>query len=366
MKDFRYFMSTEVFYGKNIINEKADLFTNYGKKAFIITGRNSSKRNGSLDDVINILKEKNIDYCIFNEIEENPSLETVEKAADKGKMEGVDFIIGIGGGSPIDSAKGIGILIKNENASVEDLFSEQKLESIPIIAIPTTAGTGTEVTPYAIFTDHRVKTKRNFSQKIFPKVALLDSKYLMTTPDSVTINTAVDALSHLVEGYLTTKANVLSDAAAEKGVSLFGECMEALKKREFTYEIREKLLLISTLGGIVIAQTGTSLPHGMGYSLTYFKGVPHGKANGLLLKSYLEMCSDKKKVNKILECMKLNNLEELEEFIKAIMDKDILINEEEIDKYSETIINNAAKLKNHPDKVTKKDIVRIYVNRLKK
>lgn len=365
MKECRYYMPTEVFFGKDIINKKAELFLNYGKKAFIITGRNSSKRNGSLDDVINILKERNIHYCIFNEIEENPSLETVEKAADIGKREEVDFIIGIGGGSPIDAAKGIGILIGNKDLHIEKLFSKDQFESIPIIAIPTTAGTGTEVTPYAIFTDHKLKTKRNFSQKVFPKVALLDPKYLMTTSESVTINTAVDALSHLIEGYLTVNANFLSDAAAEKGMKLFGQCMKALENREFTYEIREKLLLVSTLGGMVIAQTGTSLPHGMGYPLTYFKDVPHGKANGILLKEYLNLCSDKEKVNNIFMCMGLRNLEEFGAFIEKIIDKDIIVDKEEINQYAEAMVSNEAKLKNHPDKVTKKDILKIYTDSVK-
>lgn len=365
MKDFRYYMPTEVFSGKDIVNKKADLFLQYGKKAFIITGRNSSKRNGSLDDVINILKEKSIHYCIFNEIEENPSLETVERAADIGKREEVDFIIGIGGGSPIDSAKGIGILIRNKDLHIEELFSKEQFKSIPIIAVPTTAGTGTEVTPYAIFTDHKLKTKRNFSQKVFPKVALLDPKYLMTTSESVTINTAIDALSHLIEGYLTVKANFLSDAAAEKGLILFGQCMKALENREYTYEIREKLLLVSTLGGMVIAQTGTSLPHGMGYPLTYFKGVSHGKANGILLKEYLNLCSDKEKVNNIFTCMGLSNIEEFGEFIEKIIDKDIIIDEQEIDQYAESMVSNEAKLKNHPDKVTKADILKIYTDSLK-
>ncbi|MCY6483417.1 iron-containing alcohol dehydrogenase family protein [Clostridium aestuarii] len=360
MKDFRYFMPTEIFYGKNIVKNKAELIESFGKRAFVITGKSSSKKNGSLEDVINVLKEKNVDYYIFDEVEENPSLETVEKAAQIGREKDVDYIIGIGGGSPIDTSKAVGIMLKNKEAEIENLFTEPKLESIPIIAIPTTAGTGTEVTPYAIFTDHRVKTKRNFYQKVFPKVAFLDAKYLMTAPESVTINTAIDALSHLIEGYLTTKANFLSDAVAEKGIKIFGECIEAMKNRDFTYEIREKLLLMSTLGGMVITQTGTSLPHGMGYSLTYFKGIPHGRANGLLLKAYLELCHDKKKVNNILTLINLNSLNEFGCFLQEILGRKESINKEEMNEYAEVIINNKAKLKNHPDKVTKEDIFNIY------
>ncbi len=360
MNNFGYFMPTKIFYGKNVIKEKGSLFTQFGKKAFIVTGRSSSKKNGSLEDIINALKEQDIDYSIFDEVEENPSMEMVEKAANIGKSEKADFIIGIGGGSPLDSAKGIGVLINNPEAKKEDLYSDKKLESIPVIAVPTTAGTGSEVTPYAIFTDNREKTKKNFSHRVFPKIAFLDTKYLMDTPDKVTINTAVDALSHLIEGYLSTKANILSDTLAEKGLSMFKECKGALAEKNFSYEVREKLLLLSTLGGMVIAQSGTSLPHGMGYPLTYFHHIPHGKANGLLLKAYLEFCEDKGKVNTILSLLDMKDLDELGVYLREILGEEIFISEEEINAYTDSTINNKSKLKNHPYEVNREDILNIY------
>ncbi|MFD3158487.1 iron-containing alcohol dehydrogenase family protein [Haloimpatiens sp. FM7330] len=360
MNDFQYLMSTKVLYGKDIIIKEAELFKKFGKKAFIVTGKSSSKKNGSLNDVVNALKKNNIEYCIFDNVEENPSLEMIDEAAQIGREENVDFIIGIGGGSPLDSSKGIGVLLKNKNANVEDLYNEPKLDSIPIIAVPTTAGTGSEVTPYAIFTNHKIKTKKNFMHRVFPKIAFLDAKYLMHTPYNVTVNTCVDALSHLVEGYLSSKANILSDAAAEKGMRLFGECIPYIKENNFTYEVRKKLLLISTLAGMVIAQSGTSLPHGMGYPLTYFHGIPHGKANGLLLKAYLEFCEDKKKVESILECIRMNNTDELGELLNEILGKENFVSEDEINEYTNSMINNKGKLKNHPYKVNREDIFKIY------
>ncbi|WP_392486748.1 iron-containing alcohol dehydrogenase family protein [Haloimpatiens sp. FM7315] len=364
MKSFSYFMPTKILCGKDVIINNADLLKSFGKKAFIITGKASSKKNGSLKDLTKALEKQNIEYVIFDEVEENPSMEMVEKAASIGKSEKVDFIIGLGGGSSLDSAKGIGVLIKNKEAKKEDLFLAKKLESIEVIAIPTTAGTGSEVTQYAIFTDHRSKTKKGFSHSVFPKIAFLDAKYLMSTPDSVTINTGVDALSHLIEGYLTINASVLSDALSKEGMALFSECREAFLKREFTYEIREKLILMSTIAGMVIAESGTSLPHGMGYALTYFHNIPHGKANGLLLKEYLSFCEDKKKVNNILEILNMKDLDEFGGFLKELLGSFKGVNEKEINEYTETMINNKAKLKNHPFEVKREDILNIYKNSL--
>lgn len=364
MSNFQYFMPTKVFCGKDIISKNKSLFGNYGKKAFIITGKNSSKINGSLEDVINALNESEIEYCIFNNVEENPSIETVETAVEIGRNEKVDFLIGIGGGSPIDAAKAIGILINNPEYNGYDIFTAPPLASLPLIAVPTTAGTGTEVTPYAILTDNKARTKRNFGQKVFPEIALLDASYLMNTPDNITINTAVDALSHLIEGYLSIKSNLLSDSAAEKGLLLFWECIDALKDKDFSFEIREKLLLSSTLGGIVIAQSGTSLPHGMGYALTYSKNIPHGKANGLLLKSYLELCGNNPKVKNILSILELNSLDKFGQFILNLVVKDCSVTEAEIRNYTKSMISNTSKLKNHPGEVTEKDIYEMYITSL--
>lgn len=367
VKMFRYYMPTEVFCGKDILREKIDLFKEFGKKAFIITGKSSSKKNGSLVEMTQILNNLDIEYLIFDEVEENPSTETIEKAGKIGRIEKVDFLIGLGGGSPIDAAKGIGIYIKNQDFKVENLFDGPRLESIPVLAIPTTAGTGAEVTPYAIFTDHKAKTKRNFFHKIFPTYAFLDAKYLMTCPYSVTVNTGVDALSHLMEGYLNINANILSDGLAEKGFRLFGECKEALLKGDFTFEIREKLLLMSTLGGFVISQCGTSLPHGMGYHLTYFHGVSHGKANGLILEGYLRLCNEvnEEKVQMFLVLTGFESIEEFGEYLVKLFGNDFKLSVQEIFDYSDAMSKNIGKLKSHPGKVDFDVLKNIYEINLK-
>ncbi|MBZ9608237.1 iron-containing alcohol dehydrogenase [Clostridium estertheticum] len=360
-----YYMPTKILLDEDVVLKNSNLFCNYGEKALIVTGKTSSITNGSLKDVTNALKKEGITYDVFNNVEENPSLETVETIAKLGILQKSNFIIGIGGGSPIDAAKAAGVLINNPNDTIYNLFESPNLKSIPIIAVPTTAGTGTETTPYSIVTDNELQTKHGICQRIFPEYAMLDVKYLMFLPEKITINTSVDALSHLVEGYLSTNANILSDALAEKGLKLFGECLNMIKEKDFTYTIRKKLMVASTLAGMVIAQSGTSLPHGMGYALTYFHNIPHGKANGVLLKSYLEFCDDKSKVKKILYLLTLENLDELGYFLNSMLGDVNSVTYEDICSYSDKMTLNNNKLKNHPTPVKREDILNIYKNSFK-
>lgn len=362
--NFNYFMPTKIYFGEDVISKNKNLFKDFGKKAYVITGKHSSKENGSYNDVINSLELLKIQYIVFDEVEENPSLETIERAAEYGKKEEVDFIIGIGGGSPLDASKAIGFLINNKEFNKDNIFTAPNLKSIPVIAVPTTAGTGSEVTQYSIVTDHKEKTKRNLGQTIFPQVALVDPKYMMNMPYDITVNTAIDALSHLIEGYLNTNANVLSDMYAEKGLELFGKCLNGLITNNINYEVREKLMLSSNIAGILISQAGTSIPHGMGYSLTYFKGVPHGKANGMLLAEYMRMFKNKDKVNKVLNLINIESLDKLDEILKKLIKFDVNISENEIKDYTNAMVSNKAKLKNHPEEVQFDDIYNIYIKSL--
>lgn len=365
MDFMNYYMPTKILLGEDVVLKNSNLFNNYGEKALIVTGKTSSTINGSLSDVTSVLMKEGILYDIFNSVEENPSLETVEKIAYMGRAQKSNFIIGIGGGSPIDASKAAGVLINNSTATRYNLFDSPHLKSIPIIAIPTTAGTGSETTPYSIVTNNELQTKLGISQRVFPEYALLDVKYLMFLPEKITINTSIDALSHLVEGYLSSNANVLSDALAEKGLKLFGECLNMIKEKDFTYVVREKLMLASTIAGMVIAQAGTSLPHGMGYALTYFHNIPHGKANGVLLKSYLEFCQDENKVRKILYLLTLENLDDLGNFLNAMLGYVNTVSYEEMCSYAGIMALNKDKLKNHPAPVIKEDILKIYKESLK-
>lgn len=359
-----YYMPTKILGGKNIILEKAEEFKLLGKKALIVTGKISSKKNGSLNDVLKALEKCLIEYVLFDEIEENPSLETIDKATEIGRKNNIDFIIGIGGGSPIDASKVIGILIKNPDVPSEEIFMRKNLESINIAAVPTTSGTGTETTPYAIVTVHKEKTKKNFGQKVFPKVSFLDPSYSMNMPLAVTVSTAVDALSHLVEGYLNSNANILTDAIAESGLRLWGECIVELLAGELSFSTREKLMYASTIAGILIAQIGTSIPHGMGYPLTYYKGLPHGIANGVLYVEYLRSFKNRERVEKLPFLLGLESYQSMEDILRTFTKVDLKLSHEEIHEFSKSIAENKAKLQNHPESITYEELYEIYKNSL--
>ncbi|MBB6714453.1 iron-containing alcohol dehydrogenase family protein [Clostridium gasigenes] len=363
--NFKYFMPTRILVGKNIIVNNYNEFKSFGKKAYIITGRNSSKINGSLDDVVKALEFANIEYVIFSEVEENPSLETIEKAAEIGKREKVDFIIGIGGGSPIDASKVIAIMIKNKELTKDTILQSGKLCALDVIAVPTTSGTGTETTQYAIVTDNKNKTKVNFGQEVFPKIAFLDETYTQHMNLKTTLNTAIDSLSHIIEGYLNVNANIITDALAEKSIKLWSECIEELISGEISCEIRRKLMIASTMAGIIIAQTGTSLPHGMGYPLTYFKNIPHGLANGCLYIEYLKVFKNRERVENIYKLLGLKSHSELENLLSKFTKVDIEISEEEIKTYTDAMWENKAKLKNHPENISYEELYNIYYRSLK-
>lgn len=358
---FNYFMPTKLIVGKDCISENSQLLKTYGNNALIVTGKSSAKINGAEKDVINALEKENIAYTIFNEITENPDVETIVKAGNIGRELNIDFIIGIGGGSPIDASKAIGILIKNINANENDFYSNPNLKSIPIIAIPTTGGTGSEATPYAILTLHSKRTKASIMPQIFPEIGFLDYKYMKSLPSHVMSNTAVDALTHLIESYTCVKSNFMSDEFVLSGLKLFAESMESLKNKKYSDEVLEKMLLASTLAGFAISQTKTSLPHALGYMLTYDKGLAHGQANACLMKGYLELIGEENnKVKNILKELGLNSIQELDLFLQEVLDLSLVLSEEEINFYTDKIMETPAKLEVVSMNVTRENIYNIY------
>lgn len=359
-----YWMPTKILMDRQVVLKNKDEFAKYGMRALIVTGKNSAKVTGALGDVESVLKEKGMGCEIFDQIEQNPCIETIEKAGIIGRKMKADFVIGIGGGSPLDAAKAIGVMIKHEELTAKTLFTDKKLQSIPILAVPTTAGTGSETTPYSILTDHEAKTKRNLGQTVFCSAAFLDAAYTEFMPMDVTVHTALDTMTHLVESYLNTNSTTFSDLLVKEGLALWGECLQQLLSGSYTYAMREKLLLSSSIAGMAIAQTGTSLPHGMGYPLTYYKNVPHGLANAVLFKAYLRRFKDKKRIEEIFSLLGFDGQRAFEEMLSKLVSLSISATKGELEVWSQEMCSNTAKLKNHPEPITYKGILEIYMKSL--
>ncbi|MCI9082022.1 MAG: iron-containing alcohol dehydrogenase [Lachnospiraceae bacterium] len=355
------YMPTNVYSEDNcVMNHRKELAA-LGKKALIVTGKHSSRINGSLEDVEKALQEENIPFILFDSIEENPSIETVMEAGELGKREQVDFVVGIGGGSPMDAAKAIALMIANPAMDESILYKNEKLPALPVAEVPTTAGTGSEVTPYAILTIHARKTKQSISHKIYPDLALIDSRYLKTAGLDTLVDTAVDALAHLLESYLNTNANSYNRMYSEKGLSLFAEIREELLScrrqgekpaQTLSDRVFGTLMQLAATAGMAITHTGTSLPHGLSYTLTYEMQVPHGKAVGIFLPGFLKYYQNKDEVQFVLDQMGFASVEDFTEYLDELLGK-VEIPEGLWIEDVKSIMANKAKLKNYPFEMDK-------------
>lgn len=381
MDGFRYYMPTEVFFGRGVVQEKKALFQGLGKRALIIT-YTIPGRHYALEDVSAVLDQFGIDYVVETGVEENPSTETVEQATAKAGQFAPDFIVAIGGGSPIDAAKAIGVLLKNPDKAGLDLFSDGTLQSLPIVAVPTTAGTGAEVTHFSVLTRNDLATKQAIAPRIFPRYALLDPQYLMEMPLRLSCATSIDALCHCLESYISAAGSELSRAICEIGFQYFAQCVPEMRqvlsdagsltaKCPYSYETREKHMMVSLIGGITNTQTGSCLPHGMSYALTHHKRIPHGLACGLLIAQYLKIFKEPVNVARVQRAMELCGFSGVDDFAAFIdsmllLKADITPTMEEIEAYAEEFSQQKHRFARHPEPAGKAEVLQIYVNSLLK
>lgn len=291
---FTYYMPTEIVSGRDCVLQEGARFKPLGNSALIVTGKSSSK-NGALDDVCSALEKNGQTYTIFDRVSPNPSVSCIREGVALLKSAQADFVIAIGGGSPMDAAKAIATLAVQERERDEDLFAGGYAPvALPMAHVPTTAGTGSEVTQYAVITNDFAKTKTSISSPaMFPRLAFLDGKYMATLPIKETIHTAIDAFSHAVESLLSRASSPLSEMLARESLKVLYPLL-GKTGGELSLEERDLLLYGSTLAGMAIAQSGTTAVHGLGYYLTYFYAIEHGRANGLLLGETLRLCAEKK------------------------------------------------------------------------
>lgn len=319
--NWQWHCPTRIIFGLKAVTNNADAL-GLGKRAFIVCGQGGSgQRNGALNDVIQVLTAAHIDWYVYDKVQSNPKVEDMRGAASLAREEQADFVIGIGGGSPLDAAKAIAVLACN-SLSDEELFNARFGKALPLAAVPTTAGTGSEVTQYSILTYPAINSKKSIaSDLLFPRVALLDPAYTRSLSWEVTVDTAVDAFSHVFESYLTVRHSPMSDALAGEAMFLSGGLLRelALKKGMPDDKMRCQLLYVSLLAGTVISQTGTSIPHALGYSFTYFKGTPHGRANGYVMPALARFLHDKGEP-RVIQALEMAGFQGLQDFSKVMSD----------------------------------------------
>ena len=306
--DFNIYMPVRIISGENCVVKNSAELRRLGKKCLIVTSKTSAKKSGALDDVITALNNENIAYSIFDEITENPLVSTVIKAGEKAREFGADFVIGIGGGSPLDASKAVAICAENPDYDIKGLYNRAiPSKALPVILVGTTSGTGSEVTGVSVLTNDEDGMKKSISgADCYGAVSFLDPKYTCSMNYDITVSTALDAFAHAVEGWFAPACSDLPTQYAKMALPLVYRGLKYLHQEKTLPDekLREDLYYGSIYAGLELNVCGAAFPHTVGYVLTENFGIPHGKACTAFMPYLLEKAK-KYKYERFCELMEI-------------------------------------------------------------
>lgn len=293
MKDFMFKSPTKLIFGMNGALQIKGILENLSvKKVFIVTGKIIEK-TPSFGTFIHKLEEDGFNCHIFSDTEADPSIEAVDAAAEVLKERGADAVIAVGGGSPIDMAKAICMLMTNEGSIRDYLFGGAKTVTnrlFPLVCVPTTAGSGSEVTASSVITDNQRNVKLSVTHEyLTPLYAVIDPVMHMGMPPLITASTGMDALTHAIEAYVSLNAEPISDAYAEKAISMIGKNIRMATHNPTNPEARSNMAIASVLAATAFVNAGLGAVHGIAQAMGGIAHTPHGIANSLLLPYVMEL-----------------------------------------------------------------------------
>ncbi|MEE9365845.1 MAG: iron-containing alcohol dehydrogenase [Dehalococcoidales bacterium] len=351
------------------------------KKALIVTDRNQVKL-GILDGVLESLQQSGVAYAIYDGVNMEPIAEYVQEGLEAFRGNGCDCLLAVGGGSPMDTAKAISVMATNEG-SIADYMGLGKVprKGSPVIAVPTTAGTGSEVTPFTIITDTRRDVKMLIgSPFLMPELAIVDPQLTVLLPPDVTAATGIDALTHAIEAYVSVKAQPISDLFCLAAIELIAGNLQKAWADGKNLEARENTMMGALMGGIAFSNSSVALVHGMARPIGAYFHVRHGASNAALLGTVMEFSleGNPTRYARIAEAMgaDINGLSEMEaakrgaEVVKKLI-KDIEIpslrelgvDKEKLDqlapKMSEDAVASGSPA-NNPRQASTEEIVELY------
>ncbi len=379
-KIFSFQGAGEIRFGCGAVNQLADFSALYGSNPVLLVMDPFFSPGPLKSKLVEDLKTKGLTPVVFDEIDPEPSPTSAENGAAIARRKACSLVIGVGGGSALDTAKTIAILALNKG-KVSDYVGLDRVPGpgLPTILVPTTAGTGSEVTFSAVFTSRAAKSKGAINSRfLYPTIALLDPELTLSLPPQVTAQTGMDALTHAMEAYTSNKANPLSDMVAEKAITLIGRFLKKAVKNGRDLEAREGMLLGSLLAGMALANAGVGAVHAMAYPLGTLFHIPHGLANAVLLPYVLEFnrvaCPERfARMNQFLggpgtaisanqgaqRCIKrITSLSQTIGIPRTI--KELGIPKKAVKTMAEVAIKAARPIENNPRPITVKDIVLLY------
>lgn len=311
MKNFTFTVPQDIIFGMGSLKRLPELLEKNGSKKMLLISDRGLEKLGVVEKVKDIVEASGIHVAEFLDVEPNPSVDTVNNATKAYQEAGATSIVALGGGSPMDVAKAVGVLAKF-GGQITEYEGAHKVPGkiVPIIAIPTTAGTGSEVTAFSVITD----TSRNykltvFSYELIPSYALLDPELIMTAPASIAASCGVDALIHAWEAYTSRDASPFSDAMAEKAMELIGANLRRFVANRQDEEAACAMMSGSMFAGIAFAWARLGNIHAMSHPVSAFFHVPHGVANSILLPTIVEYnaLADKGRYEKIYNYISKEN-----------------------------------------------------------
>ncbi len=323
LRQFMHFMPTKVIFGNDTFDVLPELIKTMGDSVFVITTRKSLRIAGLLDKLENMLSEADIYYHIYSLEDNHRPFQVINHIASLVKEMKADVLMAIGGGSVMDATKGVAVASVSRHGIIEDYLGKSKVKmALPIIAVPTTAGSGGEVTHYAQISVNG-KWDVIYSSKIVPKVAVVDPTTTVTLDYENTVYSGFEAVAHLIEGYFSCHSNPIIEPLALKGIYLVQKSFVKAAEKGRDLDARADMSLAALLGGIVINDAGVGLTHFLGFPISEDLDVPHGLINALLLPPVLEknIARGGPLIHGKVELMKLRLGMDILEFIYSLRDK---------------------------------------------
>lgn len=371
IKNFRYNTQTALFFGRNSIKENADFFEQYGKRVVIITSQfYEGCTNRGLEDMKTVFEQNGTEYLVLDWVQIDPPIDVVVELAKGAAEFKPDYYVAIGGGSAIDSCKAAALLAENPDADPYEVFYGLGHQSksittdikTPVFAVPTTAGTGAEVTGFAVLTRADTHTKLAMYPMGFCQAAFVDPSYLEGSPSFLIHTGVIDALAHGVEGCLNILHTPFNKVLSDYAFDLFRNFKDNMVSGNLTAGDYDNMALCSYVQGMAFMQSCTTIPHGMGYPLSHVKGVNHGLSNGIFLGEYVRRFKDQSLVLQIVQRCGFKDSDEFAEWCKEITEKDvdIEVTEEEIQQWTDDFMKLDFRLAWNPEPLSRADIYNLY------
>lgn len=380
---FNYFIPTVNLMGPGSSKEVAkQVKINDGHKALVVTDK-PLMEIGIVDQILNHLNKENINYVVFSDVLPNPTAENVHNGVDLYQAEACDIIIAVGGGSPIDCAKGIGLVVSN-GGSIKDYegLDQSSKPMPPFIAVNTTAGTASEMTRFTIITDTERHIKMAIVDwRVTPNVAINDPELMLSMPPALTAATGMDALTHAIEAYVSTAATPVTDSTAIKAIEIIGIYLRKAVANGSDLHARDQMAYAEYLAGMAFNNASLGYVHAMAHQLGGFYDLPHGVCNAILL-PHVERFNLIAKAEKFVDIAKalgenvdglsISDAAELSLYSISRLSQDIGIpsglaelgvKEEDFSVLAENALKDACALTN-PRLASKDEIIQIYKNAL--